>query len=155
MNKKNELSGEPLRVLLVEDDLGHVELIKRSLKDHQVANKVYHVGDGEAALDYLFRRGRYADSNEYPMPHIVLLDLRLPRIDGLEVLKEIKASEQLGKIPVVVLTTSEAEKDMTKAYENNANSYLVKPIDFAKFTKMLNDLGLYWLGWNRHPWNDK
>jgi CheY-like chemotaxis protein len=83
---------------------------------------------------------------------VILLDLRLPKIDGLEVLKEIKNDEELRRIPVVVLTTSEAESDLAQAYEHHANSYLVKPVDFGKFTQLMDDMGFYWLGWNRQPW---
>lgn len=146
------MDGEPLVILLVEDNPDHAELIMRSLQDHRVANKTYHVIDGEAALDYLFRRGNYADPEKSPRPHVILLDLRLPKIDGMEVLEEIKATDELKRIPVVVLTTSEAEGDVGKAYDNHANSYLVKPVDFDKFTKLMSDLGFYWLGWNCKPW---
>lgn len=145
------MNGEPLRILLIEDNPDHAELIKRGFQDHRIANKIYHVSDGEAALDYLFHRGDYADPKKSPSPHIILLDLRLPKIDGLEVLKEIKSDKNLRSIPVVVLTTSEAEKDMVIAYYNHANSYLVKPVDFEKFTKLMDDLGFYWLAWNRKP----
>jgi CheY-like chemotaxis protein len=110
------------------------------------------VADGEAALDYLFRRGPFQDAEKYPRPQLVLLDLRLPKIDGLEVLKEIRQSESLQRIPVVILSTSYAEPDVGKAYDYHANSYLVKPLDFEQFTQLMNDLGFYWLGWNHYPW---
>lgn len=151
MNSK-KTKGEPITVLLVEDNPSHAELAIRSLEEHQVANKIYHVSDGEEALDYLFRRGDYADPVESPRPHVVLLDLRLPRIDGLEVLKEIKNSSELKEIPVVVLTTSDAEQDVANAYKQYVNSYLVKPVNFENFTQLMKDLGFYWLGWNQHPW---
>ena len=147
------MNGEPLIILLVEDNPDHVEMMVRSLQDHRIANKIYCVSDGEAALDYLFRRGDYADPRESPRPHVILLDLRLPKIDGLEVLKEIKTADETCRIPVVILTTSEAEGDIVRAYDNHANSYLVKPVDFDKFTRLMDDLGFYWLGWNRHPWS--
>ena len=146
------ISGEPLTILLVEDNQGHAELVKRTLKNHRVANKIYWVPDGEQALDYLFRRGEYADPNTSPRPHVILLDLRLPKIDGQEVLKTIKEDESLKSIPIVILTTSKAEQDVSKAYLNHANSYLVKPVDFEKFSRMMSDLGFYWLSWNRNPW---
>lgn len=146
------MNGEPLTILLVEDNLDHAELIARSFEDHRVANKLFHVTDGEAALDYLFRREDYADPEKSPTPHVILLDLRLPKIDGQEVLRQIKASNELKQVPVVVLTTSEAEKDVHSAYKNGANSYLAKPVDFDKFTQLMDDLGFYWLGWNHHPW---
>ncbi|MFC1782136.1 PAS domain S-box protein [Planctomycetota bacterium] len=149
--KHKKMNDEPFIVLLVEDDPDHVELIIRSFKDNRVANEIQHVSDGEAALDYLFRRGDYADPQKSPRPHVILLDIRLPKIDGLEVLKEIKTSEELHKIPVVILTTSDAEKDITEAYENYANSYLVKPVDFEKFTQLMSNFVFYWFGWNRYP----
>jgi len=107
--------------------------------------------EGEAALDYLFRRAKYAEPDTSPRPHVILLDLRLPKIDGLGVLKEIKAAKELCRIPVVVVTTSEAERDLVQAYDGHANSYLVKPVSFSKFTQLMTDLGFYWLGWNCFP----
>ncbi len=150
----NQVAGTPLTILLVEDNPAHAKLIRRSFSKHRVANQVYHVSDGEAALDYLNQRGDYADRATSPVPHVILLDLRLPRISGLEVLRELKSLETLKMIPVVILTTSEAERDMALAYELHANSYLVKPVDFAKFTQMMHELGYYWLGWNRFPWQE-
>lgn len=147
------MEGEPLVILLVEDNPDHTELIVRSLQDHRVANRIYHVPDGEAALDYLFRRGEYEDPEKSPRPHVILLDLRLPKVDGQEVLQAIKTTERLRRIPVVIVTTSEAERDVAQAYDSHANSYLVKPVDFDKFTQLMDDLGFYWLGWNRHPWS--
>jgi CheY-like chemotaxis protein len=146
------VEGNPSVLLLIEDNMDHSELIMRCFRDHRVANKLYHVTDGKAALDYLFRRGKYADPQKSPKPHVILLDLRLPRIDGLEVLKEIKAEKGLSSIPVAIVTTSDAEKDVAAAYEYHANSYLVKPIDFEKFTQLMKDLGFYWMCWNRSPW---
>lgn len=147
------ISGEPLKVLLVEDEPAHARLVIRGFEDHRVANVVYHVSDGEAALSFLFRRGEYAEPEKSPRPHIVLLDLRLPKVDGLEVLRQIKRSEQVREIPTVILTTSDSETDVAKAYKYHANSYLVKPLDFAKFAQLINDLGFYWLSWNCHPWS--
>ena len=145
------MKGEPWIILLVEDNPDHAELVKRGFQKHRMLNKIYHVSDGEAALDYLFRRGMYADPGTSPRPHVILLDLRLPKVDGLQVLGEIKTDEDLRLIPVVVLTTSEAEKDLARAYSHHANSYLVKPVDFGKFVQLMNDMGFYWLGWNRQP----
>jgi CheY-like chemotaxis protein len=146
------MNGEPLTILFVEDNPDHAELVMRSLEEHRVINEIYHLADGESALDYLFRRGDYADPASSPRPHVVLLDLRLPKVDGLEILKAIRSSEELRTMPVVILTTSHAELDVSRAYEYHANSYLVKPLDFEKFTKMMDDLGFYWLGWNHYPW---
>jgi DNA-binding response OmpR family regulator len=147
------MKGEPLIILLVEDNPAHAEMVIRSFQDHKVANKIIHLLDGEAALDYLFRRGQFAVPETSPRPHVILLDLRLPKISGLQILQEIKKNEALLSIPVVILTTSEAERDLVMAYENHTNSYLVKPVDFAKFSQLINDLGLYWLIWNRQPWS--
>ena len=146
------MNGEPLIVLLVEDNLDHAELVMRSLDDNRVVNTINHVVDGEAALDYLFRRKDYQDPETSPRPHLILLDLRLPKVDGLEVLKQIKESEEHHRIPVVILTTSNAERDVAQAYDYNANSYLVKPLDFSKFTRLMKDMGFYWLCWNISPW---
>ncbi len=148
------MKGKPLIILLVEDNPNHAELVMRSFQDHRMANKIYHVLDGEAVLDYLFRQGDYADPEASPRPHLILLDLRLPKIDGLEILNKIKTDKELRCIPVVVLTTSEAESDQYKAYDNYVNSYLVKPVDFDKFTQLMQDLGFYWLCWNRQPYRD-
>jgi CheY-like chemotaxis protein len=144
--------GRPMTILLVEDNPDHAELVKRNLEDFQVANHINHVEDGEAALDYVYRRGTYSDHKKFPRPDLILLDLRLPRIDGLEVLKQIKRDLTLQAIPVVVLTTSDAEKDLAQAYEYHANSYVTKPVNFENFSRLLRDLGYYWLAWNKRPW---
>ena len=145
------MNGEPVLVMLVEDNADHAELVMRTLADHRVANRIRHLLDGQAALDYLFNREPYADPVENPRPHIILLDLRLPRVDGLEVLKRIKEAEELRHIPVVVLTTSEADRDVARAYDHHVNSYLVKPVGYEEFSELMEDLGFYWLGWNTHP----
>ena len=143
--------GEPVLVMLVEDNIDHAELVLRTLEEHRIANKVRHFQDGQSALDYLYRRGEFSGLTETERPQVILLDLRLPRVDGMEVLKTIKEDADLKSIPVVVLTTSEAEKDVAKAYYNHANSYLVKPVGFEDFRKLMDDLGFYWLGWNTNP----
>jgi CheY-like chemotaxis protein len=145
------MMGEPVLVMLVEDNADHAELVIRTLEDHRIANKIRHFADGQIALDYLFRRDAYANPEDSPRPHLILLDLRLPRVDGLEVLRQIKEFDELKNIPVIILTTSEAEKDVARAYNNHVNSYLVKPVGFEEFSKLMNDLGFYWLGWNTHP----
>ena len=145
--------GEPFTILLVEDNPAHAELVLRSFEDHRIANRIIHLSDGETALDYLFRRSPFTNPEESPRPHVIFLDLRLPRMDGLEVLKEIRASDDFHTLPVVILTTSEAERDVTRAYEQHTNSYVVKPLDFEGFTALMEDLGCYWLGWNFYPWS--
>ncbi len=138
-------------ILLVEDNPAHAEIVIRSFQDHHITNHIVHVLDGEAALDYLLHRGQYVNAENNPRPRIVLLDLRLPKIGGLQLLHEIKTHEILCSIPVVILTTSEATRDLALAYANHANSYLVKPVDFTKFSQLIDDLGIYWLDWNRQP----
>jgi CheY-like chemotaxis protein len=135
-------------VLLVEDDADHAALVMRSFEEYGVPAEIRHVSDGEEALSYLYKRGVYADS---PRPDLILLDLRLPKLDGIEVLREIKHAETLQRIPAVILTTSDAERDLRRAYAEHANSYLVKPVDYAHFSRMMDSLGLYWLSLNRHP----
>tara|TARA_B100000809_G_C15061018_1_gene502412 strand:+ start:556 stop:1032 length:477 start_codon:yes stop_codon:yes gene_type:complete len=142
-------SDEQLIILLVEDNAAHAEIVRRSFEDQDVPSRIYHVADGEAALDYLFRREDYADEAACPRPHVVLLDLRLPKIDGLDVLKVIKSTNLLRTIPVIVLTSSEAEGDVARAYENHANSYLVKPANYENFVELMGQIGLYWSRWNR------
>src|SRR5687767_5897711 len=145
------MTGEPILVMLVEDNIDHAELVIRTLEDHRISNRIQHFMDGQSAIDYLLREGEYSNPSTSPRPHIILLDLRLPRVDGLVVLSKIKENPELKAIPVIVLTTSEAERDVARAYDNHANSYLVKPVGFEEFSKLMNDLGFYWLGWNTHP----
>lgn len=145
------MNGKPIVVLLVEDDLGHAEIVRRNFEEFRVANRLIHVGDGQAALDYLFRQADYSDPALSPRPDLVLLDLRLPKVDGLDVLKAVKADPELGRIPVVVLTTSKQEMDVARAYQLHANSYTVKPVDFDAFVKLMNTIGYYWLAWNERP----
>lgn len=145
------MNGDPLVLLLVEDDAAHAEIALRNFARSRMANQIIHVSDGQQALDYLFHAGAYTDRQKYPRPHIILLDLRLPKVDGLEVLEQIRRHEELKSIPVVVLTTSAAEIDVTRAYHYNVNSYLVKPLDFTKFANLLETFGFYWLAWNIYP----
>lgn len=146
-----ETQQEPQVILLVEDNPAHAELVQRSLEDHRVANKVYHVFDGKMALAYLFRQGSFVDAEKSPRPHLILLDLRLPKISGLDVLRIIKTTDELHNIPVVILTTSEAERDIKRAYEQHVNGYVVKPVDSEQFTRLMKEFGYFWLEWNRAP----
>ena len=139
---------ESVLVMLVEDNLDHAELVIRTLADHPIVNRVIHFDNGQTVLDYLFQQGEYSGA-DCPRPHVILLDLRLPRVDGLEVLRTVKNSAALRAIPVVILTTSEAERDVVRAYDNFVNSYLVKPVGYDEFTKLMDDLGVYWLSWNK------
>jgi len=137
--------------MLVEDNADHAELVIRTMESHHIPTRILHISDGESALDYLLRRNDYSDPESSPRPYMILLDLRLPRVDGIEVLRMVKEEAELRAIPVVILTTSEAEKDLTHAYQNYVNSYLVKPVGFEDFSNLMKDIGAYWLGWNKIP----
>ncbi|HEX9625355.1 MAG TPA: response regulator [Acidiferrobacterales bacterium] len=141
----------PLRILLVEDNDAHTKLILRAFREDRLANPVHCVRDGEEALDYLYRRGAFSDPASSPRPDLVLLDLKLLKIDGTEVLKTIKQDPGLRAIPVVILTSSAADDDLRGCYEYQANSYLTKPVDFEKFHKMVQELDMYWTVFNRPP----
>jgi CheY-like chemotaxis protein len=145
------MNGEPVVILLVEDDPAHAEIVMRNLESFRVANCLVHLDDGQKALDYLYQRGAFAEPESAPRPGLILLDLRLPKVDGLEVLETLKADADLRQIPVVILTTSAAEADMVRAYKNHANSYLVKPVAFQDFVEMMKVIGYYWLAWNKFP----
>jgi CheY-like chemotaxis protein len=145
------MHGEPIVILMVEDDPAHAEIVRRNFERSRIANRLVHVSDGQAALDYLFRRDAFSDPLQAPRPGLILLDLRLPKVDGLEVLKTIKGDADLSQIPVVILTTSAAESDVARAYDSHANSYLVKPVDFGQFVELMEVLGYYWLVWNQNP----
>lgn len=135
-------------VLLIEDNPDHAELIIRSVNQLNSTATIKHIADGEEALVFLKYESINPENNARNLPDIILLDLRLPKIDGLDLLKEIKSSEKLRKIPVVILTSSYAEKDKLKAYNNYVNSYLVKPLDFKQFNDLINNLWKYWFNIN-------
>jgi CheY-like chemotaxis protein len=140
------MSGQRIVFLLVEDDHDHAVLVLRYIERTRIGNIVHRVKDGEEALAFLRREGSYIQA---PRPDVILLDLKLPKYDGHEVLAQIKADPDLRRIPVVVLTTSAAEIDRLKAYDLDANSYLVKPINREEFSHMIEELGRYWGGWNQ------
>ena len=144
------MDASELVLLLVEDNPDHAELVLRCLEAQPVRHRVVHLPDGEATLAYLTHRPPF-DAAAAPTPHLMLLDLRLPKVDGLDVLRAVKTAPDLRKIPVVVLTSSAAEPDVAGAYAAHANSYLVKPLDYDRLEQMLQDVGRYWLGWNRSP----
>lgn len=138
------------RILLVEDDPKDVELTLTALEEYNLANEVVVAKDGEEALDYLYSRGNFkARSNDHPA--VLLLDLKLPKIDGLEVLQQIKSDEELKMIPVVVLTSSHEEKDMVTSYKLGVNAYVVKPVDFHDFVNAIKELGAFWGVINEPP----
>ena len=140
-----------VEILLVEDNLNDAELIIRALQKSNIANKLFHLKDGVAALDFLFGRGQYAGRNTNNKPKLILLDLKMPKVDGIEVLAKIKADEFTKKIPVVILTSSNENPDIEKCYLLGANSYIVKPVDFDNFRKAVSEIGLYWMLLNERP----
>jgi CheY-like chemotaxis protein len=137
--------------MLVEDDIDHAELIIRTTEEHPIPNEVRHFIDGQPALDYLFCCNSFSDPISSPRPHVILLDVHLPGIDGIELLRTIKASDELKMIPVIMLTTSAAESDIARAYHNHANSYLVKPVGCEEFKELMDNLCFFWLGHNVNP----
>jgi two-component system response regulator len=141
----------PLEILLVEDNAEDVELALHALKKHNLANRIQVVRDGAEALDFLFARGAYRDRDFATGPRVVLLDLKLPKVDGLEVLRQVKADPRTRTIPVVVLTSSREERDVVASYELGVNSYILKPVDFQQFTEAVRTIGLYWLLLNEPP----
>ena len=142
---------EDIEVLLVEDNPHDLELALHALRKHRIANSIHAVTDGEAALDFLFARGQYARRSVSHQPRVVFLDLKLPKVDGIDVLRQLKSDERTRKIPIVIVTSSAEERDRVRSYDLGANSYVVKPIDFDSFTKTMADLGFYWLAVNRPP----
>jgi len=134
-----------IEILLVEDNMNDAELTIHSLKKHRLTNNMIHLKDGAEALDFIFCKGQYENRDINNKPRVILLDLKMPRINGIEVLKKIKENEITKKIPVVVLTSSREDPDIHSCYELGANSYIVKPIDCSNFQKTVTDLGLYWL----------
>jgi CheY-like chemotaxis protein len=142
--------SELARILLVEDDPRDVELTLTALGEYNLANEVVVARDGEKALDYLYSRGEFSNrSNDNPA--VMLLDLKLPKVDGLQILQQIKSDERLKLIPVVVLTSSQEEKDMIRSYQLGVNAYVVKPVDFHEFVNAVKELGMFWAIINQPP----
>lgn len=144
------MKGE-VEILLVEDNAGDEKLTLHELRRQNISNRIHVVRDGEEALEYLFGTGRYEARDANDHPRVVLLDLKLPKVDGLEVLRRVKGNERTKRIPVVVLTSSREEKDIVQSYDLGVNSYIVKPIDFDQFAAAVKQLGLYWLLVNQVP----
>jgi CheY-like chemotaxis protein len=138
-------------ILLVEDDPNDVLLIRRAFAKADIKNPVHTVEDGDAAVAYLAGEGTYADRDDHPLPGVVLLDLKLPRRSGLEVLEWVRQSPALRRLPIVVLTSSRESADVNRAYDLGANSYLVKPVGFDALTELVRILQGYWVGWNEKP----
>jgi two-component system response regulator len=139
------MNHDEVEILLVEDDANDVELTLITLRKYKLGNRIHVVRDGEEALDYLFCRGSYAHRNITGAPKVVFLDLKLPKVNGLEVLKELKADPRTRPIPIVVMTSSREQRDMVEGYQLGVNSYIQKPIDFGEFQTIIKDLGYYWL----------
>ncbi len=142
---------EPSNILLVEDEEAHAELTRRAIRKAGNANRIDILTDGEEALDYVFNRARYADKTKYPLPGLIILDIKLPGIDGIEVLKQIKEHPVLKKIPVIMLTTSDREEDICRSYIYCANSYLTKPVGFNEFEEKITQIEFYWMMLNQQP----
>lgn len=138
-------------LLLVEDSAFDAELTITALREKHLANNLYHVEDGAEALDFVFARGRYADREASVLPSLILLDLKMPRVDGLEVLRQLKEDAATKSIPVVVLTSSKEDPDIKRCYALGANSYIVKPVSFDNFSKVVTEVGLYWAVLNVGP----
>ena len=143
--------NQEMNILLVEDNPDHAELTMRALESGNLPNQVAWVKDGEEAVDFLFRRGRYADPAASPRPGLILLDMKLPKLDGHEVLRRIKADESLRSIPVVMLTTSGRQDEIAESYRAGANSFVTKPVRFSDFVERVRTVKLYWVLTNRLP----
>ena len=144
-------TNNEIEILLVEDNPHDAELTIRALKEGRLVNKLVHLKDGAEALDFIFGKGAYAGCETSPHPKLVLLDLKMPKVDGLEVLRAIKSDERTKTIPVVVMTSSAEQTDLTECYQLGVNSYVVKPVDFNAFSKAVSQLGFYWLLLNKLP----
>lgn len=141
----------PLEILLVEDNPQEAELTMRALQKRTLANHFYHVHDGQEAIDFIFKKGAYEKGECYDTPKVILLDLKLPKIDGIEVLRQIRTDERTKLIPVVILTSSQEERDVAEAYQLGVNSYIVKPVEFESFLEVVSNMITYWLIMNQLP----
>jgi two-component system, response regulator len=141
----------PIEILLVEDNPDDIELALYALKKHNLANSIHIARDGEEALDFLFCRGKYAVRSFENPPKVVLLDLKLPKVDGLEVLRLVKSDARTRAVPIVVMTSSKEQRDLVEGYQLGVNSYIQKPVNFSKFQEIIRELGFYWLVINQTP----
>ena len=142
-----------VEILLVEDNPSDLEVALRALKEQHICNNIHVARDGEEALDFIFRRGKFSGKQVEELPRVILLDLKLPLIDGLEVLRQIRADARTRHVPVVVLTSSTEERDVVESYALGVNSYIAKPVDFDQFRTAMEVIGMYWLLLNRPPVN--
>lgn len=145
------MKNQTVEILLIEDSLYDAEMTMRALKKINIINTLIHLKDGSEALDFIFGTGEYSDRDKNIHPKVILLDLKMPKVDGIEFLHRIKSDPDTKKIPVVVLTSSNEDPDINKCYELGVNSYIVKPVEYDNFTKAVAELGLYWLLLNQTP----
>jgi two-component system response regulator len=140
-----------LQILLVEDNINDAELTIRALKKNNLANELIHLKDGAEALDFIFAQGKYLERKMSDLPNVIVLDLKMPKVNGIEVLRRIKSDERTKRIPVVMLTSSKEDPDIQECYNLGVNSYVVKPVEFEHFVKAVSNLGLYWMILNQSP----
>ena len=140
-----------IEIILVEDSIEDANLIMRSLKKNNLSNSIIHLQDGAEALDFMFARGAYKARNIEDKPKVILLDLKMPKIDGLQVLRDLKADDRTKSVPIVIMTSSREDKDLVESYKLGANGYVVKPVSFDNFAKAVADIGIYWLMVNQAP----
>ena len=145
------MDGQPVEILLVEDNDADAELALHALRKSQLANHIHRARDGEEALDFLFCRRQYSARTFDDAPQLILLDLKLPKVDGLQVLQQVKADSHTRAIPVIILTSSKEERDVANGYLNGVNSYIQKPVSFSEFQNVVRQLGMYWLLLNAKP----
>jgi two-component system response regulator len=146
------MNPNSVEVLLVEDNINDAELTIRELRKHHMANNLFHVKDGEEALEFIFGTGKFADSRDLLCkPKVVLLDIQMPKVNGIEVLQRVKSDVRTRATPVVILTSSKEDPDIQKCYDLGANSYIVKPVNFESFAEAIKNLGFYWLLLNQQP----
>lgn len=145
------MTTEEAEILLVEDNASDAEMTIRALRKNKLDNSLLHLTDGTEALDYLYARGQYTGRSRSRFPKVILLDLKMPKLDGLDVLKRLKSDERTKLIPVVVLTSSKEDSDVEKCYLLGVNSYIVKPVEFNRYTQAVSDIGLYWMILNQTP----
>ena len=145
------MENSQVEILLVEDDMDDAEMTINAMRKNNLANKMVHMVDGEDALDFLFGTGKFIGRDVNLKPRLILLDLKMPKVDGIEVLEMIKSNTATKKIPVVILTSSKEDPDVNRCYELGANGYIVKPVEFDSFAKAVSDLGMYWMLLNHAP----
>jgi two-component system, response regulator len=145
------MENPEVEILLIEDNAHDAEMTMRALKKNNITNKIFHLKDGADALEFIFGTGKFEGRNILHKPKVILLDLKMPKVDGIEVLMKIKSNELTQSIPVVILTSSKEDPDIQKCYALGVNSYIVKPVDFEGFHKVVSDLGMYWVLLNQPP----